>query len=255
MGGYDQGLLLGRAAVGLAGGERIAISRPGYLGTPLARGSSPEQQADLCAALLDALAIRRAAVVAISGGGQCALQFALRHADRCRALVMISASSAPLTERVPWRFHVMAFMARFPGVVSRMKRRAEADPERAAGRFIPDPVLRAQTLNDPEAGPMVRAHLASTLERMAERLPGTRNDILQSRAAFTYPVERIVAPVLSIHGTADQAVPFAQAKSLTDRLPHGELLPIPEGQHACLFTHRRLIQPRVRAFLELDEAA
>src|SRR3974390_102034 len=73
MGGYDQSLLLARCAFGSTPHHCIAVSRPGYLGTPLALGREPEQQADLCARVLDALAIPQAAVVAISGGGQCAL--------------------------------------------------------------------------------------------------------------------------------------------------------------------------------------
>jgi pimeloyl-ACP methyl ester carboxylesterase len=43
-------------------------------------------QADAVAALLDVLGIRTAAVMAVSGGGPCALQFALRHPQRCCAL-------------------------------------------------------------------------------------------------------------------------------------------------------------------------
>jgi len=62
MGGCDQGLLLGRAAVGSSGYELIAVSRPGYLGTALALGRTPELQADLCADMLDTLGVRRAAV-------------------------------------------------------------------------------------------------------------------------------------------------------------------------------------------------
>src|SRR5215472_7409005 len=89
MGGYDQSVRLGRAAIGETGFDGIAVSRPGYLGTPLSAGRKPEEQADLCARLLDRLGIEKAAVVAVSGGGQCALQFALRHPRLCRAVVMI----------------------------------------------------------------------------------------------------------------------------------------------------------------------
>ena len=48
MGGCDQSLLLGRSALGNSGFRFIAVSRPGYLGTPLASGKAPEHQADLC---------------------------------------------------------------------------------------------------------------------------------------------------------------------------------------------------------------
>jgi pimeloyl-ACP methyl ester carboxylesterase len=251
MGGYDQSVRLGRAAIGETGFDGIAVSRPGYLGTPLGTGRKPEEQADLCARLLDALGIERAAVVAVSGGGQCALQFALRHAERCRAVVMISACSAPLTVKIPLRFHVLSFLAHFPALTARMQRKAAANLEKAAQRSIPDPVLRAEVLNDPEVGQLLRDHVICTFDRMSKRIAGTQNDIAQSRLPFDYPLERIIAPVLVVHGTDDEAVPFAQAEALASRVKCGALMAIPGGRHTSLFTHRRLIQTRVRAFLGL----
>jgi pimeloyl-ACP methyl ester carboxylesterase len=235
MGGYDQGLLLGRAAIGSSGFEFIAVSRPGYLGTPLAMGRTPEEQADICAAVLDGLEIRDAGVVAVSGGGQCALQFALRFPDRCRALVMISCCSAQLKTRVPLRFHVMRMMAAFPAVVGAMQKKVLKAPERAFA--------------DPEAGAMLREMQLGVFERIAERMPGTVNDIRQSRSPFDYPVERIAAPVLVVHGEADEAAPFEDAERLARRVRAGELLAIPGGTHVSLFTHRQVIQPRVTEFL------
>lgn len=248
MGGYDQSLLLARAAIGTTGFGFIAVSRPGYLGSPLALGRTPEEQADLCASLLDALAVREAALIAISGGGQCALQFALRHAERCWGLVMVSACSAPIPMRPPLGFYLMRLMARFPPAVASMRRRATADPERAASRSIPDPELRARTLGDPEAGPLLMALQLSVMVRMASRIAGTDNDIKHSRRPFAYPVERISAPALVVHGTADKAVPFAQAKSLAARIPGAELLSIEDGEHVSIFTHLHEIRLKVRAF-------
>ena len=149
MGGYDQGLLLAAAAAGSSGFDFIAVSRPGYLGTPLALGQTPEQQADLCAALLDALAIPRAAVIAISGGGQCALQFALRHPGRCCSLVMISACSAPIAVRLPLRFHLLGLIAHLPAVAAVMRKKMRSDPDRAVSQSIPDPDLASPDLERP----------------------------------------------------------------------------------------------------------
>jgi pimeloyl-ACP methyl ester carboxylesterase len=253
MGGYNQGVLLARAAVGTPEFRFVAISRPGYLGTSLALGETPERQADLCAAVLDALSIPRAAVIAISGGGQCALQFALRHRDRCRGLVMISACSAQLNVRLPFKFHLLKLMARFPALVALMQRRAAIHPDAAARRSIPDPALRARTLNDPEAGPLLLALQLSTMDQMAQKLPGTQNDIVHSRLPFGYPLEQIPVPLLVVHGTADQAVPFAQAKALAGRVPGAELLTIEGGEHVSLFTHLHEIRTRVRHFLDACE--
>lgn len=249
MGGSDQGQLLGRASLASPRFQHIAVSRPGYLGTPLAVGRTPEEQADACASLLDAIGVRSAAVIAISGGGQCALQFALRHGDRCRALVMVSACSAPITRRLPFRFHLMKWMARFPPIVERLRRRAVRDPDSANRRSIPDAQLRARTVRDPEAGPLLAALRSSTLERMAERMPGTINDIEQSRRAFDYPVERLRIPLLVVHGTEDEAVPVEQARSLAARVPGAELMLVEGGRHVILFTHLSEVRARVGSFL------
>jgi hypothetical protein len=52
MGGCDQGLILART-IGETGYRFVALSRPGYLGTPLTAGRTPEEQADLYADLVD----------------------------------------------------------------------------------------------------------------------------------------------------------------------------------------------------------
>ncbi len=49
-GGYDQRL-------GMDGFRILAPSRPGYLRTPIDAGRTPREQADVYAALLDALSI------------------------------------------------------------------------------------------------------------------------------------------------------------------------------------------------------
>src|SRR5262249_36370754 len=84
-----------------AGVRTIAVSRPGYLRTPLSSGATFEQQADLFAALLDKLKIKRVVVLASSGGGYPGLQFALRHPDRCIALVMLAPAMGyePFSEK------------------------------------------------------------------------------------------------------------------------------------------------------------
>ena len=65
----------------------IAPTRPGFGRTPLASGSTPEEAADLLAALLDELSIDQIVMFGISGGGPTSLQFALRHPNRCKALM------------------------------------------------------------------------------------------------------------------------------------------------------------------------
>ncbi len=87
-GGFDQGLGLGDAFLGDAY-RIVAPSRFGYLGTLLPADASPEAQADAHLRLLDALQLESVAVIGVSAGAPSAMQFALRHPERCSALVLI----------------------------------------------------------------------------------------------------------------------------------------------------------------------
>ncbi len=89
-GGCEQGLLVGRL-LDPAKFKIIAVTRAGYRRTPLTTGPTFEQQADAALAVLDEFQIERAAVIGFSGGGPGAIQFGLRHADRCLGLVLLSA--------------------------------------------------------------------------------------------------------------------------------------------------------------------
>ena len=66
----------------------IIPNRPGYYGTPLSCGRSPQAHADLGAEVLDRIDIERVAVVGTSGGGLAAPTFAAQHAARTVALVL-----------------------------------------------------------------------------------------------------------------------------------------------------------------------
>ncbi len=249
MGGYDQGVLLART-IAAPRFRFAAVSRPGYLGTPLALGRTPQEQADLCADVLDELGIGKVAVMAISGGGPTALQFALRHPGRCRGLVMISACSGHLDVPVPFMWQIMKLLARIPGATNGMRKGLEKDPEEAARRSIPDAALRKRTVEDPEAGPLMQALNLSVMEKMPLRIAGTDNDIRQTRAELTYPLQQIEAPTLVVHGTADSIVPFVQAQQLAARVPGAELLAIEGGEHVTIFTHLAEVRSRVTAFLD-----
>jgi len=117
-GGHDQGMAF---AGGLAsqGIRVIAMSRLGYLRTPMPADASAAAQADAHVCLLDALGIPRAAGMGGSAGAPSALQMAMRHPDRVSALVLLvplaykpstQAESAP--PLLPW---VEAAMMRMIG--------------------------------------------------------------------------------------------------------------------------------------------
>ncbi len=248
MGGYDQSALLART-IGEAGYRFVCVSRPGYLGTPLSSGRTSDDQADLCAALLDELGVCEAAVMAVSGGGPCAIQFALRHPSRCWGLVLVSTCSGTIADRVPFAFQIMKVLARVPGFPAFMRRKAQRDPEASSRRSIADPAVRARTCRDPVAGPLLAALTQSTMDRMVLRLPGTENDIAITRRT-DYPLERIAVPVMVVHGTADRIVPFKpHAEGFRQRVPGVEMVIVEGGEHVAIFTHRAQVRERVTGFL------
>jgi len=87
-GGFDQGIDTTGALAG-RGYRLIAPSRFGYLRSTLPGNPTAAMQADAYAQLLDRLGIDKVAVVGISAGAWSSLQFAIRHPERCRALVLL----------------------------------------------------------------------------------------------------------------------------------------------------------------------
>ena len=106
MGGYDQGLAVAEA-IAMPGLRFIALSRPGYLRTPLEAGRSYEQQGDMVAAFLESIGLTSALVIGVSGGGPAAIQFACRHREKCAGLILLSAVTRRLP--TPEGTHRMAF--------------------------------------------------------------------------------------------------------------------------------------------------
>jgi 2-hydroxy-6-oxonona-2,4-dienedioate hydrolase len=95
-GGYDQGMAFSTPLLN-KGIRVIAMSRFGYLRTPMPADASAEAQADAHVCLLDALGIHRAAVMGGSAGAPSALQMAIRHPDRVSALILL----VPLAYKPP----------------------------------------------------------------------------------------------------------------------------------------------------------
>lgn len=252
MGGCDQSLLLGRALLSEPDRFRIlALSRPGYLGTPLSTGATPDQQANAFAALLDRLGIDATWVAAISGGGPSALAFALGYPDRCRGLILVSAPTgqhAPPANTVS-RLRTMALMARIPGVSALLRRNAaRSDPGRVARRAITNPALLDRTLANSEAIAMLAAVRASIADRLVDRIPGTLSDIAGNADMPPFPLERLTVPVLGLYGDADTVVAHRYGEALLSG-PRARLVTLKGGEHFALFTHLDKVRHEVDAFV------
>lgn len=216
-GGFDAGLLVAREAFPKAT-HLIAVSRAGYLRTPLGLARTPEAQADLYAAMLAQMGIERAVVFAFSGGGPFGLAFAERHPQRCRGLILAAALSRRFNEQPDWMpnaFRALDVIAWWVPLLG---------PDRGGWGMY-----RALT----PAGP---------------RVNGWRNDL----AALAHLPEefqgRIYRPTLILHGTADQQASPAQSAELERRIPGAKFIAVPGATHTSLFESAAAKQA-IEAFL------
>ena len=215
-GGYDNGIALARS-LALKGFTVLAPSRPGYRRTPLASGKTPEEQADLFAAFLDTLHIQQATVIAISGGGPAALQFALRHRERCQGLLLISALSQVYSEEGVYRS--------LPPVQRVLKRTVDQ-----LIVFNPFLYLLTGVINRVPQGSGLSGFVNSLVMNDL-RTAGYRNDMRQFAALPAYPLQDIAVPTLIIHGTRDVDIPFDQARQMADAIPGSRLVVVEGAQH------------------------
>lgn len=207
----------------------LSVSRPGYLGTPLSSGRSFEAQADLFAALLDALHIEQAAVVTLSAGGPPGYQFAARHPKRIWSLVAIASVSGrykspetagPVTQAIfmsEWGQKLVKTLAR--------KKPAWLLQEMFQNTGYYDKgQLRAHidySLQSPETLNFAYA-LIDTMNPYRHRQAGTDNDTAQLRQLTHVPLEQVQCPSLIIHGTHDADVKFYDGVYAHENIPGAE---------------------------------
>lgn len=256
-GGYDQGLVLTSSLLD-EGFQVIAVSRPGYLRTPLRVGLTPEEQADATAKVLEELRIESVAVLGCSLGAPVALEFARRHPQHVWALVVVGgvtqAMNPPMeTPPFPERLN-----ERLTGDIgSWLAAQAAADDPAGVLRW-----LHGETFSGGDAGawsdavagdPAQRerfAALGATLFPMGPREDGLRNDLLQMRALAAMPFEALTMPTLFVHGTLDLFAPVADVRANEAKLPAGELMEVTDAGHLVEFgPSSATVREAVTAFL------
>jgi pimeloyl-ACP methyl ester carboxylesterase len=237
----------------------LSVSRPGYLGTPLASGRTMEEQADLFAALLDALEIDSAAVIALSSGGPPGYLLGVRHPDRVWAIVAIAAVTGPheapetagpiaqalftsrlgqlLMEQTTKRRSGWMLRQLFRGESHLTKRQIEANVQ-----FV---------LGAPDALAFLRAFMEA-MSPYAPRRPGTDNDSVQQGLLTRLRLEEVRCPTLVVHGTHDADVNFSDGVYAHELIPSAERYWIEAGSHLgfWLSPHAEEAQGNARDFLD-----
>jgi 3-oxoadipate enol-lactonase len=187
--------------------------------------------ADDAVGLLDHLGIDRAVFVGMSQGGFLSLRAALSHPDRVRALVLIdSAADVDDDETIEG----------YRGMLHVFEHGSDADRagvfDIVAGLILGDESLAAEWI--PRWMAIERAQLVAAGEALLGR------DDVSGR------VGEITCPMLTVHGTADQAISIARAELLAaSAVDHRGIVRVDGAAHAPNMTHPDAVNPPLAAFL------
>ena len=231
-GGHDQGMAF---AGGLAshGIRVIAMSRFGYLRTPMPANTSAQAQADAHVCLLDALGISKAAVMGGSAGAPSALQMAIRHPDRVSALVLL----VPLAYKPPTQADSAPPLP--PWVEGTMMRLIGSDfLFWSALHLARDQVIKVVLATPPEllahASPQERERVDAMLDNILPvslRAEGLRSDTDVGKHLLPSPLETIRVPTLVISARDDRYGTYASAQYTAAGIAGAKFIGFDEGGH------------------------
>ncbi len=244
-GGFDQGLSLGRDLLG-EGYDMIAPSRFGYLGTPVPGDASHAAQADAHAALLDRLGIARAIVVGVSAGAPSAIELAVRHPERVRALILVVPRAYDPGNRV-------GVDGTLPNkAVIRMFEKSADFPYWLSTKIARQPLVRFFGVEpglESKAPAEERGKITAIIEDMlplSARVQGIRNDTVSGLA--DPGLEFIKAPTLVISAEDDLYHTLPGARYTAEHIPGAQLRVFETGGH-LLVSHGSDTQAAISHFL------
>ena len=231
-GGHDQGMAFA-SALAKQGIRVIAMSRFGYLRTPMPADASADAQADAHVCLLDALGIRQAAVMGGSAGAPSALQMAIRHPDRVSALVML----VPLAYKPTTQADSAPPMPAW--VENTMVRLISSDfLFWTALHVARDQVIKVVLATPPEllttASASERARVNAMLDNILPvsiRAEGLISDTAVGKHLAPALLESIRAPTLIISARDDRYGTYATAKYTASRISGARFVGFDKGGH------------------------
>ena len=249
-GGYDQGLEFGEPLI-RSGFRVIAMSRFGYLRTPLPSDASPAVQADAYACLLDALNVKHVALEGVSAGAPSSMQFALRHAERITALVLVvPAAYVPRSDE-----ETPTDTARGPLLLFETALKSDflfwALIKLAPGTATRTILGTPQTVVE-NAVAAEQARVQQTLDHILPvslRRQGLLNDAAVVSSLPRFELEKITTPTLVI-GAADCLYgTFDGARYTAAHIPGARFVGYPSGGH-LLVGHQEAVTSEIVAFLQ-----
>jgi 2-hydroxy-6-oxonona-2,4-dienedioate hydrolase len=246
-GGFDQGLLFA-GSLRRRGFRIVAPSRFGYLGSAFPDDASPAHQADVLAELLDHLGIPSLPVVGGSAGALTAVEFALRHPNRCSHLGLL-VPAANLTNRDPVEFTALQRIAVDAVLGSDFW-------FWALSRLAPGQMMRTLLATDPALLGGVSAEerqraitILNQLFPISRKGDGLRTDGFWAGTPTATAHDRIAVPTLILSCEDDLFGTATTARLLAERIPGAQLTIFPTGGHIWL-GHDDEVADRIAGFVQ-----
>lgn len=176
-------------------------------------------------------------MIGVSDGGPSALQFAVRHPDRCSALILVSG----VVHKIP-DGEVM------PPVMKLIYTTMPKDFLTWFFSKLMSGGVRKEASGDPVAVAMAEVMMTSMVP-FALREEGTWNDVANDRQIGGWPLRDIRCPTLVIHGTADASVPISHGDSAAAQIPGAKFVRLEGASHLAFVTRRKDVDAAIAAFL------
>jgi pimeloyl-ACP methyl ester carboxylesterase len=239
-----------------AGARIIAPDRPGYGDSDDAPGRTMADWAEDCVALIEGLALKRFAIIGVSGGGPYALACARHLPERlpdqlgastlvcplgaiyrddllsqmnpaARASLLIGRQPAWLTDLI-YGSPTTAVLARWPDLVEKF-------------RHLGAPPADLKVLAEGDTAAILNRTIADAMRHGAR---GARRDLTLYTHDWQLELQRIKEPIRIWHGDADGTVPISHARWFAKTLPNARLTELPgEGHYSVPIRYaRRILQ-------------
>lgn len=255
-GGYDQGMAF--AAPLTARGVRvIAVSRFGYLRSPMPVDATAKAQADAFVCLLDGLGIAKAAIMGGSAGAPSALAMAIDHPTRVSALILV----APLAYKPPTEASSAAPMA--PWVENTMMTVLGSDflfwsathllRGQLMGTVLATPPALLDTASPPELA-RVNAMMDNILP-ISARIAGLRSDTAASKMLAPSRLDLVTAPTLIISARDDLYGTYATAEYTAAGIAGARFLGFETGGHVWVGHNDAVMDAIAELIVPVDDRA
>ena len=209
------------------------MSRFGYLRTPLPADASAQAQARAHACLLDALHIRRAAIIGASAGAPSSILFALQYPERVSALVLlVPAAYVPRPANEPP-------LRTPPGTEFLFNTALRSDfLFWAVSHAAHDTIVRSVLATPPallkDASQTEQARVEQVLESIlpvSPRRRGLMNDATVTSTLTRYDLEHITAPTLVMSTADDGFGTYDAARYTAEHVPGARFVGFNQGGH------------------------